>query len=175
MPGNPPRISFIPPLWYLLRLDPRLVERFKAHVAFPDDPCGHDCWEWTGAKIDGYGQFGARYFSRAEMRPRLAHRIALIIQGEKFLNASWAQVRHQCHNRSCVNPAHLLLGNAGDNNRDRQFVAPIIRVMGLPPRFIRVLPFKLSPAWEFPACAEHYDQRWAELRRFHAECLADEQ
>jgi hypothetical protein len=27
-------------------------------------------------------------------------------------------VRHQCHNRRCINPAHLSLGSRADNKRD---------------------------------------------------------
>jgi len=27
-------------------------------------------------------------------------------------------VRHQCHNRRCINPAHLCLGTRADNKRD---------------------------------------------------------
>ena len=33
--------------------------------------------------------------------------------------ASWDEViRHRCHNRNCINPAHLEIGSRGDNRRD---------------------------------------------------------
>lgn len=70
------------------------------------------CWFWTGPLLqDGYGQitFGGKVMP--------AHRAAY-----KFLVGTVCDdlmVLHTCNNRACVNPNHLYLGTAIDNNRDR--------------------------------------------------------
>ena len=75
--------------------DLRLPERFWAKVAVL--PSG--CWEWTGARTDGYGAFRIR-----EGKVR-AHRHAyLMLVG---LIAESDELDHLCRNRACVNPDHL--------------------------------------------------------------------
>lgn len=76
---------------------------------------GHDgCWIWTGTlRPDGYGVIGLG--GREEGIARV-HR----------LSYKWARgpipdgmfVCHECDRPACVNPAHLFLGDAGDNIRD---------------------------------------------------------
>lgn len=87
------------------------ADRFMRHV----DRAGPDgCWLWTGAKTQfGYGAF--RMF-----RPKRtvgAHRVSYeLYKGPILLGM---HVCHACDNPSCVNPAHLWIGTAGDNARDR--------------------------------------------------------
>jgi hypothetical protein len=55
-----------------------------------------DCWEWKGQRSpEGYGRQGILY----------AHRVAY--EREHGPVPEGYVVHHTCHNRGCVNPAHL--------------------------------------------------------------------
>jgi hypothetical protein len=62
-----------------------------------------DCWEWTGAKSDGYGHV------TWNKQSVLAHRlVASLMLGWPLRAASTADViDHTCRNRACCNPLHL--------------------------------------------------------------------
>lgn len=67
------------------------------------------CWLWVGGSdSSGYGKFSA------SMRAHQASYAEFVgpLERGKF-------VCHKCDIPRCVNPDHLFLGTAGDNNRDR--------------------------------------------------------
>lgn len=67
------------------------------------------CWEWQKSirQETGYGQVGGY--------PHTAHRLSYMLwKGD----VSDLLVRHQCHNKVCCNPDHLLLGTELDNYHD---------------------------------------------------------
>lgn len=66
------------------------------------------CWEWTGHVDEkGYGRF--REGAKTDRAHRTAWKIA---HGEP--ESPW-EIDHRCHNRSCVNPAHLSVSTRKQN------------------------------------------------------------
>lgn len=77
---------------------PTIEERFWSKV----DKSG-DCWVWTAAKYsNGYGHFGL-----SAERGAIAHRHAW--EDLRGAIPDGVHIDHTCHNRACVNPAHLRL------------------------------------------------------------------
>jgi hypothetical protein len=69
------------------------------------------CWEWQGNISDqGYGRITRNY------KNMLAHRASYIAHNGDIPAES--VVRHLCHNKACVNPAHLALGTQQENMQD---------------------------------------------------------
>jgi hypothetical protein len=105
------------PIWD----DAAFLRRFDAKVR--RQPGG--CWTWTGTAVrDGRGTI--KLNGSMVSAPRIAKVIA---------DRAWAAddvfACHSCDNPSCVNPAHIWWGTAGDNIRD---AATKGRRIGRPPR-----------------------------------------
>jgi hypothetical protein len=69
------------------------------------------CWNWGASKSKkGYGQF------RIGKRVVKAHRVAYEL--ENGLIPAGMDVDHRCHNKACVNPAHLRLATNKQNHEN---------------------------------------------------------
>jgi hypothetical protein len=70
------------------------------------------CWNWTAAKYPtGYGQI------RIDGSAHSAHRVAYELTKGPIPDGLF--VDHICHNRACVNPKHLRLATAKQNQENR--------------------------------------------------------
>jgi uncharacterized NAD-dependent epimerase/dehydratase family protein len=75
---------------------------------------GESCWEWTGARNSaGYGYFAIGGRRGKDVR---AHRYAFELMGDAI--PSGMDVDHRCHNKICVNPAHLRLATNKQNSEN---------------------------------------------------------
>lgn len=105
----------------IVDFDAATVARFWAKV---DRSGGSDaCWPWlANRRRRGYGSFkiaSGRHGPRGGRRwaTKLAHRASWSIAFGRIPDTM--HVLHRCDNPPCVNPAHLFLGTALDNIRDR--------------------------------------------------------
>lgn len=93
-----------------MNISPETAARFWIKVDRSQYSPG-GCWPWlAGRSSTGYGGF------KLAERQYGAHRMAYVLTYGELPPGMWA--RHICGNRWCCNPAHLLPGTAGDNNRD---------------------------------------------------------
>ncbi len=89
------------------------MDGFWDKVEIPADVIS-GCWSWGGS-IDhqGYGRF---FRGKEEIGTQLAHRISFALVNGHLKRS--AMVCHKCHNRRCVNPAHIYAGTQKQNMRD---------------------------------------------------------
>lgn len=70
-----------------------------------------ECWNWKGCVQDnGYGRITVK------RKTQYTHRLAYQLATGKPLGKKL--IRHDCDNRICCNPDHLLQGTHKDNSRD---------------------------------------------------------
>jgi hypothetical protein len=68
------------------------------------------CWIWLGGMSKGYGVWPLAW------KERRAHRVSYAAYNGPLLGEL---IRHTCDVACCVNPAHLIIGNSAENQRDK--------------------------------------------------------
>jgi hypothetical protein len=90
-----------------------LVKSFDERIV-PEPNTG--CWLWTADLYNnGYGRFFTHKFRGR--KHSLAHRFSYLRFKGEFDES--LMVMHKCDTRACVNPDHLTLGTALDNQHDK--------------------------------------------------------
>jgi len=95
-------------------IDQSDVDRFLKRVTIDGDNEKIDCWNYDGCTIPkGYHPFSW------DCRQSYAHRFSYIIYNNNFKEPpKGLYVCHTCDVPGCVNPNHLFLGTAIENNLD---------------------------------------------------------
>lgn len=86
-----------------------LLERIEAHLDMDGD-----CWNWTGAKSNGYGVIQLGRGEGTAKVHRLLYQLAVEPVSDEL------DISHLCHNRACANPDHLTPATRRENMRESQ-------------------------------------------------------
>jgi hypothetical protein len=88
----------------------------------PHTPHLGRCWQWTAAKITGYGVIKVGGKNKAAHRLMYEMKVGRIPDGKLVL--------HKCDNHSCVRPSHLFVGTHLDNMTDMEIKGRSVRLQG---------------------------------------------
>lgn len=90
-----------------------IIARF--HTKYQKSDGG--CWLWqAGSFPTGYGMVNLGRDMLGKQQTTYAHRVQYVLTNGPIEPGQ--VVMHACDTPACVNPAHLVLGTQGDNNRD---------------------------------------------------------
>lgn len=113
------------------------MKNLAARLARQSEPgCGHHlgCVVWTGATDrDGYGRVRVTWPTTGRRKIERVARLAYMVKSEEDClpsrqqvgpdgSAVTVEVSHLCHNRLCINPAHLHLEPKSVNAERRHCV-----------------------------------------------------
>lgn len=131
----------------LLRLNPRLAQRFVAKIRL-GDPAENECWTWRG---DGTHRpaLGARIADGGRLETHYASRIAYILNAGNLL--AGACVLHRCDAPLCKSFASRSW-ECGDEWMDRRHAAEVRAMAPVIRRGPNVIPHRgLWEGWNLPA------------------------
>ncbi len=83
----------------------------------PLEPGPGGCTFWPERECDRYGYGRLGYKHERRLRWVAAHRLSYLLHHGPIPEG--LEVMHACHNRRCVNPAHLSLGTHRENEEDK--------------------------------------------------------
>ena len=101
----------------IFKMTEKEINRFWNSVSLPTEENG--CMKWKKYK-DKLG-YGISYYNKKLIK---AHRLSYILNNGDIPDGM--VIRHNCHNRECVNPNHLLIGTHQDNMNDMKEAGRVV-------------------------------------------------